>query len=184
MGNKELKNKLIKFAAMNNLNFVVRFHNVMRGMIRRALSELELENGTKTKQVGQSQYHRFDEAIQINAFLMLYSHVEEWLYLISKKTPTKPKGLSLGRFKPPLKALGVDLSCKAWELMMDSEKLRNCILHANGRVDLSRDKDVLEKIIAKYSDELKIVNQRLRIGPQYLERFATHIDQFLSDANR
>ena len=46
---------------------------------------------------------------------------------------------SLGRFRNVVKKLGIDLSSKTWQNLMNAEEVRNWLLQANGRISLLKD---------------------------------------------
>lgn len=113
-----------------------------------------------------------------NTFLVLYSHLEEWLYHIWKTygntivLSSKSRG-SISRFRPVLKhALNIDLSKdEKWQFVVEAEKIRDCLLHANARIDLFKDANKLKNLLRKRRDLLSEKRSRLYINQSYVEKF-------------
>ncbi|HAU1016415.1 TPA: hypothetical protein F8V18_15035 [Legionella pneumophila] len=120
-----------------------------------------------------------------NTFLMFYSYAEEWIFLKIKGTQyhslIEDRG-SITRFKKPLKQLGLDVSRQDWCILTEAEHIRNCLSHADGRIDLIsiRDKD-LNKIISKPKNKqfFKQKNQRLNVTREYLNYFKNAVRNIL-----
>jgi hypothetical protein len=113
---------------------------------------------------------------------MMYSYLEEWLYHYWKiYIPDVEIGNSgsIGRFKTIVKRLGVDLTSKYWQNLTDTEEIRNCLLHANGRISLLRDPQKVKRIIDKKELELKIDSDRIIISGKYLYIFNDNIQKLL-----
>jgi hypothetical protein len=110
---------------------------------------------------------------------MMYSYLEEWLYhcwkTYASNTDLADREGSLGRFKNVAKQLGVDLSSKLWQDLKNTEEVRNCLLHANGRISLLKDPQKIETIIAKKKSGLEIEKDRIQISGEYLECFNKNI---------
>lgn len=182
-----LKNKLIVWASTHNLNWLINFHNHVRGLLKDQLKDLE---AAKTKDI-ENKLHKqalydYDRMLHINTLLMMYSYLEEWLYHCWKIYVPKKVGLvkrkgSLGRFKKVAKQLGIDLSSRLWEDLINAEEIRNCLLHANGRISLLKDpkKDKVKKIIERKNSGLEIIKDRIVISSDYLQRFNESICKLL-----
>lgn len=133
----------------------------------------------------KDEYSYFAELLVNNSFLMFYSFAEEWIFL--KVSNTEFKRLisnrgSITRFKNPLKKMGVDISKKDWSTLVNAEYLRDCLSHANGRVDLACLKnEKLENIINsnKRNSFIQIKNNRLYITNIYLNNFKEAIRNIL-----
>ncbi len=123
----------------------------------------------------------FDRMHAANGLLLLYSYLEEVLYLmVRNKAPNHlpSGGSSLDRFKRGLKAMGLDLSVAHWELFNDVYKLRNCLMHANGRISILRDVQDITTVIARHDDKLTIENDRLVVSPLFLQHVVNGIRAF------
>lgn len=64
---------------------------------------------------------------------------------------------------------------------MDAEEIRNCILHANGRISLLKESKKIEvkNIIDKKDSKLKIVMDRVVISGEYLQRLNENINNLM-----
>jgi hypothetical protein len=80
--------------------------------------------------------------------------------------------------------LGIDvLNGGHWQLLCDAEKIRDCLLHANGRVSLLKKPEEIKLIVKRHKDMLVIANDRLQIALPFLERFKDAIEAVISAAN-
>ncbi len=61
--------------------------------------------------------------------------------------------------------------------MTECEKLRNCILHANGRIDLCNQPSKIELIIKKYPSFISIDNKRVIIEYEFVSLFYSRIQE-------
>jgi len=123
--------------------------------------------------------------LMINTFLMLYSHLEEWLYLIWKKygrdIELEDSRGSISKYKPFLKGVfKMDLSKDwDWSLLIDAEKIRNCLLHANGRIDLVRNRAEMDSVIKRHKTYLHMKTKRLFIHQTLLEKLFSSIHSII-----
>jgi hypothetical protein len=178
----DLKNQLIAWASMYNLNFLIGFHNYVRSLFKDQFQDLnKMDNKDKENKLRENVFYDYDRHLHINTFLMMYSYLEEWLYVDWKayapNVELDNKKGSIGRFKNIVKKLGVDLSSYYWQVLMDAEEIRNCLLHANGRISLLKDSKKVEvkNIIGKKESKLKIVLDRVVISGEYLQKLNENI---------
>ena len=182
------------FASRNNLSFIVNFHNEVKRNFQNEIAwmneKLE-EDGSlsdqeeiKLKAKKDIYIKTFEPYLRINTFLMMVSHLEEWLYHIWKRhTPTtellKAKG-SIGRFKPVLQEIGVDLSSsRSWMFVKGCQDIRSCLLHANGRVSLNRNPEKIHNFISQHNDKIKIESDRLVLSGEFLNCFQDAVEQLI-----
>ena len=85
----------------------------------------------------------------------------------------------MGRFKNVARKLSVDLSSKLWQDLKSAEEVRNCLLHANGRVSLLKDPQKIRTIIEKNNSGLEIAKDRVRISSEYLRCFNENISELM-----
>lgn len=178
------KNQLMQWASTHNLNWLIGFHNSVRGLFKDQLQNLgKCENKDKENQLHRSALYDYDRLLHINTFLMMYSFLEEWLYHCWKTyVPNIDLVVgegSIGRFRDVVKQLGVDLSLKLWQDFKNDEEVRNCLLHANGRISLLKDSQKIRTISEKKSSGLKIVKDRVEISSKYLQRFNENISNMM-----
>lgn len=184
----DLKNQLIAWASMYNLNYLIRFHNHVRDLFRGQFHDLEKSDiKEKDKNLNKSILQDYDRNLHINTFLMMYSYLEEWLYVDWKayapNVELQNKKGSIGRFRNIVKQLGVDLSSSYWQVLMDAEEIRNCLLHANGRISLLKDSKKIKDIIARKDSRLNIVKDRVVISGEYLQKLNENIADLMDIIN-
>ena len=176
-----------------NVGYIISFHEYVRNKLEDKEDELsELINsfsGGRVEQADLLVEHEtfskiFPKQLSNNTFLLLYSHLEEFIYHIWKAycpdidISGKNKG-SISRYKPVFKRLfNNDLSnSNVWEFIKECEKLRNCILHANGRIDLFNQSTNIELIIEKYPNLIVIENKRVIIEYEFVSLFYNKIQE-------
>ncbi|HPD61157.1 MAG TPA: hypothetical protein PKV48_05300 [Thermodesulfobacteriota bacterium] len=184
-----IKNQLMTWARTHNLNWLIGFHNYVRGLFRDQLQELEkCEIKDVDYKLHKNALCDYDRIHNINILLMMYSYLEEWLYHCWKTYASNADLVdregSLGRFKNVAKQLGVDLSSKLWQELKNTEELRNCLLHANGRVSLLKDPQKINTIIERKKSGLEIVQDRIQISGEYLECFNKNISELMDIINK
>ena len=106
---------------------------------------------------GRLQFYSvvYPERLRNNSFLMLFSLFEETMVdtcrLVSGAAFTGV-GSGIKRFKKPLYDAGLDLfDTGDWAFLMDCQKIRNALLHANGRPHLlkAESRPDLEGVLAR-----------------------------------
>lgn len=172
------------WASTHNLNWLVGFHNYVRGLFKDQLQELErCENKDIDYKLHKNALYDYDRIHNINTLLMMYSYLEEWLYhcwkTYASNTDLVDREGSLGRFKNIARQLGVDLSSKLWQELKNTEEVRNCLLHANGRISLLKDPQKINTIIERKNTGLEIAKDRIRISGEYLECFNKNISELM-----
>jgi len=184
----DLKNQLIAWASMHNLNYLIGFHNHVRDLFKGQFHDLEKSDiKEKDKNFYKSILQDYDRNLHINTFLMMFSYLEEWLYVYWKayapNVELENKKGSIGRFRNIVKHLGADLSSNCWQVLMDAEEIRNCLLHANGRISLLKDSKKVKDIIAKKDSRLTIVMDRVVISGEYLQKLNENIANLMDIIN-
>jgi hypothetical protein len=179
-----IKNQLMTWASAHNLNWLICFHNYVRGLFKVQLQKLEkCEIKDVDYKLHKSALYDYDRIHNINTLLMMYSYLEEWLYHCWKTYASNANLVdregSLGRFKNVARRLGVDLSSKLWQELKNTEEVRNCLLHANGRVSLLKDPQKINTIIERKKSGLEITKDRIQISGEYLECFNKNISELM-----
>lgn len=179
-----LKNQLMAWSSMHNLNWLIGFHNYVRGLFKDQLKELEkCENKDIENKLHKSALYDYDRILHINTLLIMYSYLEEWLYHCWKTYAPNidlvGRAGSLGRFKNVARQLGVNLSSKLWQDLKNAEEVRNCLLHANGRISLLKDPQKIKTIIEKKNSGLKIVNDHVELSSEYLQCFNENVSKIM-----
>jgi len=188
-----LKKKIFSWFMTHNLQLIIKFHNEQHQMMKNQVSRINrklnsFNDMAERKQliVAKDTYiNTFDGLLNINTFLMMYSHLEEFLYHVwksfGKEQDVNKNSGSLKRFKPIIEnVMKLDLNQDhEWELLCDYEKIRNSILHANGRVSISKNKNEMERIINRSSDHLSIKKDRIGLSGEFLESVSITIESLI-----
>ena len=196
MNNQINKDDVFKFASNVNIGYIIGFHRFILDELKKREDDLSYTianfEGKHEDEIGilieRNLYASiFKHQMIFSTFLLLYSHLEEWLYLIWKmygnsiKLDSNNKG-SISRFKPIIQsALSIELSAdRKWQFLVEAETVRNCLLHANARIDLSTKRKMLVSIIKASSGSLYENNSRLYMNQKYLDDFVECIQYLIS----
>lgn len=178
----------------HNLSLIVEFHNEVKrsfhNEILRIDEQLEAPGSLSDHEITKLEARKniyidtFEPYLRINTFLMMVSHLEEWLYHIWKRYTPKTELLeakgSIGRFKPVLQDVGVDLSRSGpWMFLKGCQDVRSCLLHANGRVSLNRNPERIRNFVAQYNDITRIESDRLVLTGRFLKRVQNEVEQLI-----
>ncbi|MEK0337701.1 MAG: hypothetical protein QQN41_09750 [Nitrosopumilus sp.] len=188
----DINKKIFCWAMTHNFQLIIKFHNEQRRLmknqviaINEKLNSCNDHHERKDLLYAKEVYiNTFDNLLSINTFLMMYSYLEEFLYHVWKsfgKEQAVSGSGSLKRFKEIIRnVLGLDLNQdREWELLCDYEKVRDCILHANGRVSISKDKNDLDRIIRKSCGHLSKKKDRLELSGEYLDSVSKIMDSLI-----
>jgi len=191
--NEMITNVIILIASIN-IRYIVGFYEYVLEHLKIKEDEFakKIENHKeKDKKLVELKIERnlysetYKNHLTANTFLMLYSHLEEWLYLIWRKfgkdIELKDKRGSISKYKPFFKAVyKMDLSNdRDWRLLKDAEKIRNCLLHANGRIDFVKNKAEMNSILKKYKNQLHIKTKRICVSQELVEIFFSSIQSVI-----
>lgn len=192
MNNKQL----FKSVSDINISYIMSFYHFINNGLE--IKEAELKHNIATFQgsmesknklrVERDYYSKtYKRNLTCVTFLLLYSHLEEWLYLIWKKFDNSielsENSGSISRFKPILgKTMNIDLSKDGnWQFLCEAETIRNCLLHANARIDLSKKSSYLKTLLTKYDLDLFEENSRLILRPAFLDKFFICIQNIMKE---
>ena len=188
------QDEMFDWAQRHNLALVVDFHNEVKRNFQNEIARmndrlendraLSAEERTGLESRKNDYINIFEPRLRINTFLMMVSYLEEWLYLIWKRhAPAtgllEAKG-SIGRFKPVLKEIGIDLSRSGpWMFLKGCQDVRSCLLHANGRASLNRNPEKVRKFVAQCGDIIRIESDRLVLAGGFLTRFQEAVERLV-----
>lgn len=180
---QDIENQLMTWSSIHNLNWLIGFHNYVRSLFKAKLHNVKNNEEDKIElTLHVSALYDYDRMLHLNTFLMMYSYLEEWLYHCWKiylpDENIDGKG-SLGRFKNVVKKMGVDLSSKTWQNLKNAEEVRNCLLHANGRINLFKDPEKINTIIKKSKSRLSVKRDSVQISGAYLQWFNENISDIM-----
>lgn len=182
------------WAQQHNLSLIVDFHNEVKRnfqneivKINRMLDESDVlsEEEFASLVARKSTYiDTFEPYLRINTFLMMVSYLEEWLFHAwkhhAKETELLEAKGSIGRFKPVLKEIGVDLSRSGpWMFLKGCQDVRSCLLHANGMVSLNRNPEKIRNFVAQYADIIAIESDHLVLEGRFLQRVQEQVEQLI-----
>lgn len=106
--------------------------------IQNDISHLESKKSIKAltaKEMNLLKLYLHNSNILIaSTFLQIYGSLEEVLYHECTHQLIKKKA-SLSRFEGPLEKQGYSLNNEQWRALLNISKIRNCLLHGNGRLD-------------------------------------------------
>jgi hypothetical protein len=191
-----MKNKVLDLASDINIGYIISFHEVILSELRRKEDKINEANasyegnrkGKIDLLIERDLYaSTYKQHLMSNTFLLLYSHLEEWLFLIWK-TYAKSIDLnarnrgSIRKFKPVVQhVMCLDLSQdKRWQFLLQAEEIRNCLLHANARIDLSKDPQGLRSILGKHKTFFFEKNSRLYVRQAYVEKVFECVQYIIS----
>ena len=193
---EEMRDWFFQFSARHNLSLILSFHMEFRGYLKERAAAMKKElSPAKTREDRLSLQQRkityaevFDVQLRSTTLLFIYAHAEEWLFHLwrtyAPAIPLDDRAGSIRRFRPVLKSLGIDvLNGSDWQLLCDAGKIRDCLLHANGRMSLLKKPEEVKLIVKRHKHMLEIVNDRLQITLPFLDRFKDAIEAVISAAN-
>jgi hypothetical protein len=159
----------------HNLSEIVRFHNVVRA---------DLSEQAKTQAddaVASLSLENYRLYIAANTLLMAHSYLEEYLYLLWRplsKTVMRGSRKSIDRYEPVLEHLGVDTTGTAWKFIIETVEIRNCLLHANGRVSHMSNPARLKAIVSEHLGALEVEHDRLKVNADFVSQYVGAVRAF------
>jgi hypothetical protein len=115
----------------------------------------------------------------------MYSFLEEFMYHVwnrfSNGVSIETKRGSIRRFTNVFKqSLGMNLEKNSdWQFIVSCEKIRDCLLHANGRIDLSKNESEIRKIIASSNGLLEADLQRIILNREFIVKVRHVLNSFI-----
>ena len=170
----------VKWAADINVSYIFGFHEFIFAELRRKEDELNkiiagfsgrTEDEVEVLVKRDAYASTYRQHLMTVTFLLLYSHLEEWLTIIRDlaSLPIEHGG-SIKRFKSVLQTVvGLDLSRDAtWEFLLQAGLVRDCLLHANGHLGLFTHRDEIRSVIENSAPDLYESNLRLYVDQGYI----------------
>jgi len=125
-----------------------------------------------------------------STFLQLCSQLEEALYYECEQHFIK-KNASIIRFEAALQEQGYNTNNKFWDRVLKLAKIRNCLIHGNGRIDNDKyGEDTVNTINSLNADAktqlVEIIenahnaSSKIKIKPELLTYFVNTIQEFCS----
>lgn len=170
-----VEDQLLRWALDQSFEDLVLHNNYIRSLLKD-------EYARCTDLRKKEQVEVADQRNSINSFLNAFSALEELLAICKRvRASTLPpsQGSGLERFKPMLAHMGIDLgSIGAWAFLVDSSLIRDCLMHAHGRINLMRNPSAVVACINRYPDKLALVGQHVRLTPDFVHTFVKKAREF------
>lgn len=181
----KIKKEMFVYSTESNLNEIVHFHNFV---------QKQFENHSRSSinnNIEIAVLDNYKKYLAINSFLMVYSYFEEYLCLLWRgyqQDVTLGRINSIKHYKPMLRNIGVNLGGSNWGFLMEAVAIRNCLLHANGRVSFIKEetnRDKIRKIVRKYPGGLSIeLLDSLTMNSDFVSKFVQQIRKFLDTVSQ
>lgn len=176
---------------LTSLDSVLNLYELNAEIIQKELCSLESKTTRIPEDIKRLAF--YEQALEMlveSTFLQLYSRLEQVLYEACERKFIK-KNASIGRFETALIEQGYNLDNEPWKALVNSSKIRNCLLHGNGRLDKDRyGVDTRQIIDALNSDTLLIEtipleslgdgSAKIKIKEQFLYYCVSNAQQFFS----
>lgn len=125
-----------------------------------------------------------------STFLQLYSQLEEALYFECEQHFIK-KNASIIRFETALQEQGYNTNNEFWDRLLELAKIRNCLIHGNGRIDNDKygedTRNTINSLNADAKNQLVEIienaqntSSKIKIKPELLTYFVNTIKEFCS----
>lgn len=124
-----------------NFEYQLRTYDLIAQSILSDITHLESRNninGLNIDETGNLEFYKQSLDILIEStFLQIYAQLEESLYHECEQQFIK-KNASISRFETALNEQGYNIDNDTWNTLINISKIRNCLLHGNGRIDIDR----------------------------------------------
>jgi hypothetical protein len=176
-----------KFLKITNFEPHLKLYALVAVIIQKENSELELDQSNQQ----ELSKHRLGLLVE-STFLQIYAELEASLYYECKEQLIKKKA-SLSRFESALKEQGFTIDNEYWHTLLSISKIRNCLLHGNGRLDSDQygqdTKDTINQLNSDASTSLIVLinnlnphkeSSEMKIQPSFLSYCYVTINHFLN----
>ncbi|KTD42272.1 hypothetical protein [Legionella parisiensis] len=130
-----------KFLKTIHFEYQLKLYRLMTASIQKQIAELESKKNINELTIDEIRTLEFYKQSLQNlvelTFLQIYAKLEEALYYECDKLLIK-KNASILRFEAALIEQGYTLDNTRWKMLVNISKIRNCLLHGNGRLDSDR----------------------------------------------
>ena len=184
-----------QFKFLKIINYQLNTYDLIAASIQRDISHLESKKSSQELTRDEANTLEFSrERLNIlieSTFLQIYSQLEAALYHECSAHLIK-KNASIARFEMALRELGYSIDSEYWNALLDISKIRNCLLHGNGRLDSDRyGVDTKETINSLNSDAntslIELINlqnqeegvSRIKLNEQFLHYCFIKIKAFI-----
>ncbi|KTD66938.1 hypothetical protein Lste_3144 [Legionella steelei] len=185
-----------KFLTIFNFEYQLKIYDLVSESIKKDISHLESKNNINKLDMDEIRnlafYKQSLDILIESTFLQIYAELEESLYHQCEKQLIK-KNASISRFETALNEQGYCIDSEHWKALLNISKIRNCLLHANGRIDIDRygidTKETIKTLNGDASTILiEIVNlkghkedtAKIKIKESFLEYCVIKIQSFIN----
>ncbi len=130
-----------KFLQINHFEHQLKTYESMTASLQKNIAHLEPKkniNELTTEEAHTLEFYKQSLEILIEStFLQMYAKLEEGLYQ-ECATQFIKKNASISRFESALSEQGYTIDGEYWSSLLNMSKIRNCLLHGNGRLDSDR----------------------------------------------
>lgn len=127
-----------KFLTIDSFEYQLKTYELVSTSIQNDIAHLESSKAINKLTSDEANllklYQQNWDILIESTFLQLYAKLEEALYHECARQLIKKKA-SISRFETPLSEQGYSLSNEHWKVLINISKIRNCLLHGNGRID-------------------------------------------------
>ena len=172
--------EMFEWMMETNLSLTAQFHNHVKSILSEKAGEIDqIENLDEAqKEYWKRNYDtHFPKKLRETAFLLMFGHLEEMLFLLSKSH--NPHGAHLGngigiiKFKPYIQSLLNDelAASRDYQVIREAQIVRNSLMHIAGRISLSRSRKELENLLKKSPNSYQVKADRVQITAEGLKQF-------------
>lgn len=130
-----------KFLTIFNFEYLLKIYALVAQSIQKDISHFESKKNINKLNMDESRnlafYKQSLDILIESTFLQIYAELEKALYHECEKQLIK-KNASISRFETALNEQGYLIDSEHWKTLLNISKIRNCLLHANGRIDIDR----------------------------------------------
>ncbi|WP_138436730.1 hypothetical protein [Marinobacter shengliensis] len=186
----EFEDEMFKAMMLNNMNWVVNFHNHVKGAMNYLKKEMPSFTHLKENDITYWNHvyeNEFPGKLRQTTFLLMFGHLEEMLYLLWKEDKSSEielaKGNGVSKYKPFIKScLGNRFgSFTEYTFIVNAQEIRNSLLHIAGRVSMMKNPEKLEKIIKSSKGLYSKKSDRVEISVEAISKLQQSINELLEE---
>jgi hypothetical protein len=173
---------VVRWALEENLRELIWYYNAVRNLLKQEYTKPEIATNERAK----NSLLRCDTLNSASCFLVMFGYLEEMLLVLHRTAAPlvqiDTRRGALERFRPVFTFLGKEagrLPC--WSSLVDAGVIRNCLMHANGKVSSMSNAEDVKACISRSKKGLLLQNGRVALTPIYLSKFIGSVRQ-LRDA--
>ncbi|KTD72597.1 hypothetical protein [Legionella tucsonensis] len=127
-----------KFLKTIHFEYQLKLYELLTTFIEKEIAHFESKKNINELTIDEMHtlefYNLSLETLVESTFLQIYAKLEEALYYECETLLIK-KNASILRFEPALNQQGYTIDSKHWKMLVNISKIRNCLIHGNGRLD-------------------------------------------------